>query len=215
MLGRFAIGDAEFMSDAIAIEAGVVALVAVSGAVASLTALHIAPTGLSPVRNAVSPYGIIRFRIGYRTATVSLGIAGLAIAAGLVDVFHGDSANVVTLLVVFAVARLVICRFPMDAPDGPPTRTGRTHGLVAVVALTAVTLAALRFTNVLSGTDQWGGPVTMLRVVAWFLTVSLVAMVFGRRLPRLRSYFGAIERAFYVGTIAWLTITAIALITTR
>ena len=51
--------------------AGVTALLALAVTVASLGYLHFAPTGLSPVRNAVSQYGITPFRAGYRVATLA------------------------------------------------------------------------------------------------------------------------------------------------
>jgi len=51
--------------------AGVIALLALAVVVASLTYLHLEPTGLSPVRNAVSQYGITSFRAGYRVASTS------------------------------------------------------------------------------------------------------------------------------------------------
>ena len=59
------------------VAAGVIALLALAVTVASLTWLHVEPTGLSAVRNPVSQYGITRFRIGYRVATLAFAAAGL------------------------------------------------------------------------------------------------------------------------------------------
>jgi len=56
--------------------AGLIALLALAVTAASLGYLHLAPTGLSPVRNAVSQYGITPFRAGYRVATIAFGAAG-------------------------------------------------------------------------------------------------------------------------------------------
>ena len=47
--------------------AGVISLVALAVVVGSLSALHLLPTGLSPVRNAVSQYGITGYRALYRS----------------------------------------------------------------------------------------------------------------------------------------------------
>ena len=52
--------------------AGAVPLLALAVVVASLVYLHIEPTGLSPLRNAVSQYGITSFKAGYRVATTPL-----------------------------------------------------------------------------------------------------------------------------------------------
>ena len=58
---------------------GVVALSALATAVGALVWLHLVPTGLSPLRDPVSQYGISIYRAGYRVATISLGIVGAAI----------------------------------------------------------------------------------------------------------------------------------------
>jgi hypothetical protein len=55
--------------------AGMIALAALAVTVASLGYLHLAPTGLSPIRNAVSQYGITPFRTGYRAATIAFAVA--------------------------------------------------------------------------------------------------------------------------------------------
>lgn len=60
------------------------ALGATACAPAAMIILHLLPTGLSPVRNAVSQYGITRYRQGYRILTVALGVAGLAAVVGWV-----------------------------------------------------------------------------------------------------------------------------------
>ena len=115
--------------------AGGVALVGVAIAIASLVYLYLAPTGMSPIHDAVSQYGISKYRAGYRAATMSLGIAGAALAFGVGDVVRGSKgANVaVALLVVFALGRLVISWFPMDEPGSARTSAGQAHGLIAIV----------------------------------------------------------------------------------
>ncbi len=77
--------------------AGVTALLALAVTVASLGWLHVEPTGLSPVRNAVSQYGITPFRIGYRVATIAFAAAGIALAAGVGVVARTGSAVAVAL----------------------------------------------------------------------------------------------------------------------
>ena len=74
-----------------------------TAAVVSLTYLHLAPTGLSPLRSAVSQFGITKYRAGYRAATLGLAVAGLGAAIGLDKSVHeGGVGVVVALLVVFA-----------------------------------------------------------------------------------------------------------------
>jgi hypothetical protein len=115
--------------------AGLTALLALAVTAASLGYLHLAPTGLSPVRNAVSQYGITSFRTGYRVATISFGAAGVALAAGIGLAIGGRGETVVALLIVFAIARAAISWFPMDAPGADRTPTGQMHGMLAIGAL--------------------------------------------------------------------------------
>ncbi len=191
--------------------AGVLALIGVAAAVASLSYLHLAPTGLSPLRNAVSQYGITEYRAGYRAAAISLGLAGAATAAGLDSAVRARGLGVVVaLLVVFAVARLIISWFPMDAPGAPRTSTGQAHGLIAIVTFGAVTLAALRLGNVLRTGVRWHSLGAVSTDLGWAMAASIAAMFLTRASPDLRRYFGAIERLLYVAIIGWLTLFAVA-----
>ena len=74
--------------DRIALAGGWLDLAGLTAAVVSLTYLHLAPTGLSPLRNAVSQFGITEYRAGYRAATVALAVAGLGAAIGLDKSLH-------------------------------------------------------------------------------------------------------------------------------
>ena len=65
--------------------AGVVSLAGLAGVIGSLGYLQLAPTGLSPAHAAVSQYGITEYRLGYRVATVSFGIAGITQTTGLLS----------------------------------------------------------------------------------------------------------------------------------
>ena len=107
---------------------GVLGLIALGVVLASLVYLHVAPTGLSPLRNAVSQYGITVYRTGYRIATIAFGVVGIAVAAGIeqAEASHEPTA-VLVLLAIFALSRGAISWYPMDAPGTPQTATGRAH----------------------------------------------------------------------------------------
>lgn len=191
--------------------AGVVALVGLAATVCSLAYLHIAPTGLSALRNAVSQYGITEYRGGYRAATISFGVAGAALAVGVADAVHAMGKGVVVaLLVVFAIGRLIISWFPMDAPDAPRTSTGTAHGIIALVTFGSATLAAFRFGSVLTSGVWWHSLASVSTGFGWAMVVCLAGMVLRRSVPTLRNAFGAIERGFYVAMIGWFTAIAIA-----
>jgi Protein of unknown function (DUF998) len=188
------------------IAAGVAALLALAVTVASLCWLHLEPTGLSPVRNAVSQYGISDYRAGYRVATSAFAAAGAALAAGISQATHGGATAVVVLLVVFAIARALISWFPMDKPGTERTSTGQTHGLLAIAAFGGVTLAAFRLASVLSRQGQWHSLAPVSTILGWVMLACLIAMGASRALPPVRARFGAVERGFYLSAIAWFAV---------
>ena len=109
--------------------AGVVSLLLLALAVASLGWLHLQPTGLSPIRDAVSQYGITSFRAGYRVTTIAFGLSGIALAAGIYRAVPGGGRSlVVLLLVVFAAPRCLISWFPMDPPAWHELQAARRTG---------------------------------------------------------------------------------------
>jgi hypothetical protein len=196
----------------------IVTLVAEAGALAALVTLHVLPTGLSPIHNAVSHYGITKYRLGYRVLTLCFGVAGaaLAIAVGTGFPRGGQRIEVIGWLLAFAASRAVISWFPMDAPGSERTGTGATHGLLAIVTFGAITIAAFRLTGLIQHDDAHGHPLpggvlTTVRVAGWFLLASVLATVATRRIPALRSSFGIAERGIYLGTFVLLAVMGFAL----
>jgi hypothetical protein len=197
------------MSNAVVVF-GALALVGVAAGIASLCYLHAAPTGLSPWRNPVSQYGIVKERAGYRAATISLGFAGATLAVGIDVALAGRGRIVVSLLVVFAICRLIIGRFPMDTPGTPITPTGQIHGLIAVVTFGSVTIAAIRLGQVLANGIRWHALAPTSTGLGWAMAACIMTMLLTRAIPSLRRYFGAVERGLYVAIIAWLSVFAVA-----
>jgi hypothetical protein len=195
--------------------AGVVCLGATAIGFGAVVVLHLLPTGLSPMHNAVSQYGITRYRLGYRVQTISIGVAAAAAAVGLAEAVPGRAPALVALLIIFALARLVISWFPMDEPGGVLTNHGRMHGLIAIVTFLAIAIAAQRLGTVAKQVPGWATLATVSSVIGWLMVASLVAMmVVGRRRRTDRaspSYFGAVERVFYLAIVAWLVGLGVAL----
>lgn len=191
--------------------AGVISLLAVAVVIASLTWLHLQRTGLSPVRNAVSQYGITPFRAGYRVATIAFAIAGLALAIGIDRAISGHGRTlVIALLVVFAAARSVISWFPMDAPDEARTSTGAVHGLLALAAFGSLAYAALRLGRVLAHTTTWHSLGPASTGLGWAMIACLLSMALARSHTAVRARFGAVERGYYLFAIAWVAVFAVA-----
>jgi hypothetical protein len=190
--------------------AGTVTLLALITLLASLTWLHLQPTHLSPLRNAVSQYGITAYRGGYRVATLAFAAAGIALALGITARLHARGHAVDVLLVVFAAARCAISWFPMDAPSAERTTTGQVHGLLAIAAFGSVTAAAFKLAHALDQGAVWHHLAPASSGLGWLMLACLLGMALRRSVPAVRAWFGAIERGFYLAAIVWCTVFAIA-----
>ncbi|MFZ0996002.1 MAG: DUF998 domain-containing protein [Candidatus Dormiibacterota bacterium] len=174
----------------------------------ALVVLHILPTGLSPVRNAVSQYGITPYRNGYRVQTLAYALAGLGAALGLAEL-PGPVALVVVLCLIFAAARAAISWFSMDAPGGERTATGSWHGALAIVAFGAVGIAAASLASLLRQDHIHKALASASNGLALLMLVAFVAMAVSRRTEG--GFFGLAERGFYVCMTAWLAVVAVLL----
>jgi hypothetical protein len=191
--------------------AGACSLAGTATAIAVLCYLHLAPTGLSPLRNPVSQYGISAYRVWYRVLTISMGVAAAGIALSLAQYPPAVGARtVIVLLCVFAACRVAISWFPMDAPGAPRTSTGAAHGVLAAVTFGAIAASAIRLCKVIEIDPRLQSLATTSRVLGWVM-VALFALLFLARLsPELRRYFGATERALYAAILVWLVLFGVA-----
>jgi hypothetical protein len=171
----------------------VLMVVGLSIGVGALVVLHLVPSDLSPLRNAVSQYGISRYRLGYWVQTHGYALAGFGAAIGI-SALSGHNTVEVALCVTFGISRALINWFPMDEPGTEPTMTGRRHGLLAFIAFGSVFVATLRFSSVVNDAV---GPTSLKSasaVVAILMLVSFFAMGANRRGGG--GYFGLAERGF-------------------
>jgi hypothetical protein len=190
--------------------AGAISLAALAAVVASLGYLHLAPTGLSPIRNPVSQYGITAMRSGYRVATLAFAVAGAALAVGIDRGVGSRASAVLALLAVFAAARAAISWFPMDAPGAPATATGHVHRLLATAAFGGATAAAFRLASLLGRGTRWHSLAPVSYALGALMAACLAGLLLGRSYPALRERFGLVERGFYVSAIAWFAVFGIA-----
>ena len=101
--------------------AALVGLICVAASGVILVTLHFLPTGLDPIRYAVSDYGWTAYHLGYRTMVVLQGLGAILIAVGL-----GQETDVQSLgwLYVYGVVRVLISGFMTDRePDSARTLT--------------------------------------------------------------------------------------------
>jgi hypothetical protein len=175
---------------------------------AALVGLHILPTGLSPVCNAVSQYGITRYRNGYRVQTLAYAVAGIGAALGLANL-PGSITLVVVLCIVFAAARAAIGWFPMDAPGSERTTTGRRHTALAIIAFAAAGIAPGSLARLLRHDGIHPAVASASDALAFLMLIAFVSMTVSRK-PQ-GGFFGLAERGFYVSMTAWFAIVAVML----
>jgi hypothetical protein len=198
------------------VAAGAVSIVGTAAALAALVYLHVAPTGLSPIRNPVSQYGISSHRGWYRVLTISMGVAGASLAVGLGEALRGQRVGIVVgLLSAFAVCRLAISWFPMDVPGSPRTSTGALHGVLAIVTFLAAAIGAIRLCKVLDAGTRFASLSNLSRGLGWAMVVCFALLFFSRLSPELRRVFGAVERLLYVAILVWLSVFAVACVSLR
>lgn len=189
--------------------ASVLLLVGAVGALVSLVVVHVLPTGLNPVRDPVSQYGITRYRGWYRAAALSAALAGVGGIISFAQVPGVAALITLILLVVFAAARALIGFFPMDAPGDTRSGTGRLHNLLATLAFAPVTAAAFVGAGALH--DAGAGELsTWSTVCGVIMAVGAVSLLLTTRISGLRNLFGLAERLIYVGFIAWFILLGVA-----
>ncbi len=179
--------------------------------VGALVVLHVLPTGLSPMRNAVSQYGISAYAMGYRVQTLAYGLAGVGAAIGLASL-HGPTELVVVLCAVFAAARMLISWFPMDQPGAERSEHGRRHGLLAIGAFVGAGLAAAALGKLLTHDHTHPALSAASEAFALVMLADLLAMRIDRRAEG--HHFGLIERGFYALMTGWLVLVAVLLAST-
>ncbi len=169
--------------------------VATSGVI--LIALHFLPTGLDPIRYAVSDYGWTAYHVGYRAMVVLQGVGAILIAVGL---GQETDAQALGWLYVYGVVRALISGFMTDRePEGmfSLTRTGRIHVLLAGTAFASIAVAASHL--------DWSGKPDVLAPLGWLVTATAIATATALVVkPIRRAALGLIERLFYAASIVWL-----------
>jgi len=92
----------------------IVTAVAIAAQALALIALHLLPTGYDPWTDAVSDYGIGRYRGLFLDAGPGGAVACVALAVALGDAKPSMPTEAIVLLVIGGLARLLIPVFPAD-----------------------------------------------------------------------------------------------------
>jgi hypothetical protein len=185
--------------------AALVGLICVATSGVILIALHFLPTGLDPIRYAVSDYGWTSYHLGYRTMVVLQGLGAILIAVGL-----GQQTDVKSLgwLYVYGVVRLLVAGFMTDRePESlrSLTRTGRIHVLLAGTAFASIAVAASHL--------DWTGKPAVLGLLGWIVSATAIATGTALVVPPIRRLaLGLIERTHYASAITWLNFVSASII---
>jgi hypothetical protein len=178
----------------------------------ALIVLHGLPTGYDPVRDAVSDYGVGRFRGWFWLQVVAGGLACLFLAIALTQLHPFTPTQAIVALIVTAAARLAI---PFFATDQGGSRFQTAHGIVhmilAVVAFGGLVWAATSLWSTLQRYPAWHSAEDLLTIVPWIMLGCVIAVVLAIRGPNLKRVFGLFERLFYLASFVWFFAVAINL----
>jgi len=181
----------------------IVTAIGLVGVVTTLVVAHLVPSGLDPLRDPVSQYGITPYKRLYLGAGESAAVA--AVGAILVlrgRVGEGGSTVTIAFLVAFALARAIIPFVPMDAPGAPVTVVGRAHNVLAFVAFASITIAGFVAAGPLHDAG-WAVSAAWSTVFAVIMALGSAGVILSRWVPFLHRMFGAVERVIYLGFILW------------
>jgi hypothetical protein len=189
----------------------IVAAVAAAAQAGALITLHLLPTGYNPRSDAVSDYGVGRYRGWFWAQAVAGGVAGLALAIALAETTPPIPTEVVVALLISVVARFLVPFFATDQGGSRfETLPGTIHMILAVVIFASVIIAASKFGSAVEHEAAWQGVKGWLTALPWVMTASAIGILLALR-PRLKLKFGLIERLFYVSSIAWFLIVSVEL----
>ncbi|MDX6666161.1 MAG: hypothetical protein QOG68_2367 [Solirubrobacteraceae bacterium] len=175
----------------------------------TLLRVHLLPTGLTPLSDAVSDYGAGAYHRYYRAMVVLLGAGTGLLVVGLARDSEAGALGL-TFLGIYAAARLAIAWFMTDLPGRPVTTEGRVHLVLAAIAFTSIAFGASDVTTSVQDSPGWNGGVSgVLLFESRAIVVTAVLTLVAYLVPQVRERaFGAVERLLYVAGVAWLVTTA-------
>lgn len=191
----------------------VIALLAVLVQLVVLVVLHLLPTAYNPVRDAISDYGVGRYRSYFAAQVWGGALACAAVALALSQLHPYKPTFVIVALLVNAAARAAMPAFPTDQSGSRfQTAKGIIHMVLAIVAFAGVAAAASSLSGLLNHYHDWHNASSLLQTLGWLVLVGAIATAVALVGPRLKKIFGLIERLFTLSVIAWLCVMAIELI---
>jgi hypothetical protein len=178
----------------------------------ALMVLHALPTGYEPIRDAVSDYGVGRYRAWFWAQVIAGGLACLFLAIALTQLQPYTPIQAIVALIVTAAARLAIPFFATDQGGNRfETAHGTVHMILAVLAFGGLVWAASSLWSTLNHYPAWQGAEGVLSIVPWIMLGCVIVVVLAIRGPNLKPFFGLFERLFYLASFVWFFVVAIDL----
>ena len=191
---------------------GVLILLFITTSTGCLIYLHFLPTGLHPLRNAVSEYGAGKFRFWYQAMCVNQAIAAFVTAAALATMVTPAPFVTDTALIVLGIARLVISQVPVIVTKGSHKTVSSTHLLMAALIFGSAVIASTTFTRAIANNVDWESVLSALRLLKDAMALFALLTIFAVAAPRGMRYVGITERLLYVSIIGWFVTIGIHLI---
>jgi hypothetical protein len=172
-----------------------------------LVALHILPTPVNPLSDAICDHASYRYGQFFNAQGIATGMSGLCLAALIVKSVHGVSRFGLVALLVFSISRLALFFFPSDVKP-PRTARGIVHMVLDVIMFIGISYA----TGFLSYSRQFARMNVALCVTAVLTEtfVTLTAIVLA--VPCLRKFMGLNERFLYCSILLWFGLAFAALL---
>jgi len=198
-------------SHALVVLAGLGASGSVVVAAILVVRLHVLQTGVDPVSEGVSAYALTPWANLYQAQVIGCGVAATLVVVGCGSLRLGSPLGLGALL-VYAVTRFVIVRYPTDPPrTSALSATGRTHAALAAASFLSLAVATPTTGLALAGSAPWDPVTSLLVVISVAVPISVAATFAAGGWPRLRPQFGLVERIVYATGLSWLLIVGVRL----
>jgi hypothetical membrane protein len=186
-----------------------ISLVATLTYLAIMSVLHVLPTGYSPVRHAVSDYGVGKYRSLFTVALCVSSVAVLTLAFALLRGVGSPplATRDLAYLLLIPLARIGMTLFPTSLEGQRISRRGLVHYVCAIAAFTLTYLVISGTTPALRALDLSGWARTPLAVADWTVAPALALVVVTMFRPA-RKLFGLFERIFLLTTNIWVALAA-------
>lgn len=180
----------------------------------TLGALHVLQPELNGLQDFVSQFVNGPYGTAFSVATVTHGLANMALALGLALDCRGSRAGRwgSLLLGVAAMGIGLGGIFPTDPPGVRTTTAGLIHLAVATLSFPVELVALLLLTRAFAAEPAWRDYIEPTRLIALLGGISLAALVIT---ILLRSVAGLAERAALLTFLVWELLASLRLMQTQ